>query len=371
VVQVKFRENDRLNFDFLAPMASADGYGYSAEELVRAAVQTHGAQIGYVIHDWADPKYTGTDVKSLEVSRESIGQKEVFVQYFIPYAFYQNRNFPVEIPIGQTMFETTEIPDIWAYCMQFVKGVIVPSEFCKRVFEKKVTVPVHVAPLGVNPLVYPYVERAPSDVFTFLMAGSLHYRKGVEFAVKAFKTEFSRNEKVRLILKTRKDFLDTGREFLDDPRIQVVNCDYDRQDMLDLYHAADCFIACSRGEASGLTPREAMATGIPAIVTNWGGLEEIADERYSYPLDIVGEVEAPPVCTSYDDGITQGQSIGNFCEPSVDHLRTLMREAYDNPQENLAKGRRASEWIARDWNYDICSRKWLDAIERIYDEAHR
>lgn len=362
-----FRDDDRLNFNFVAPMASADGYGYSAEELVRFAVQEHNANIGYIAHDWVDDRYTGEDVKSLKIAREDIELKEVVVVYFIPYAFY---HFQANVTLGQTMFETTEIPDVWAAFCHHTEGLIVPSEFCKEVFQKKVDRPIEVAPLGVNTQTYFYQDREPSSVFTFLMAGLLHYRKGAEFAVKAFKQEFEKDEPVRLILKTRRGFFDIGSERIDDPRIQVIDADYSRSDMLNLYHAGDCFIACSRGEASGLTPREAMATGLPAIVTNWGGLSEIADPRYTYPLDIEGLEDAPAVCSSYDEGITQGQPIGQFSRPSIDHLRRLMREAYENKEATKKKGFDAAMWIQSNWNYSVCSKQWLTAIEKVYDNRH-
>jgi glycosyltransferase involved in cell wall biosynthesis len=365
---IRLKDNGTLNFNMLAPMASADGYGYSAEELIAAATKDHGANIGFITHDWVDKKYTSQFVQDLELPRDQIGQKEVLVVYFIPYAFYQHAGLTHRL-FGQTMFETTEIPDIWAQCCNDnTDGLIVPSEFNKEVFQKKVDKQIEVVPLGVNIDTYKYVERSPSKTFTFLMAGLLHYRKGAEFAVRAFKQEFARSEPVRLVLKTRKGFLDIGAETLDDPRIVVADDEYTRAEMLDLYHAGDCFIACSRGEASGLTPREAMATGIPAIVTNWGGLSEIANPRYTYPIDVEDEEEAPRVCSSYDVGITQGQAIGNFSRPSISSLRAAMREAYENRTETAAKGLAASNWIAREWNYTVCTKKWLTAIERLYDE---
>ena len=323
-------------------MASADGYGYSAEELVYHATKDHKANIGFVTHDWVDKKYTSKEVQDLIVPREDIGLAEVLLVYFIPYAFYQHAGMNSKM-FGQTMFETTEIPDIWGQCCDMTEGLIVPSEFNKQVFQQKVNKPIEVAPLGVNLDTYNLIERKPSNVFTFLMAGVLHYRKGAEFAVRAFKEEFEKDEPVRLVLKTRKGFLDIGTELIDDPRIQVADEDYTREEMRDLYEAGDCFIACSRGEASGLTPREAMATGIPAIVTNWGGLAEIADPRYTFPIEIEGLEEAPPTCSSYDIGITQGQSIGHFARPSIASLRGAMREAYEDKDATAAKGKAAAE----------------------------
>lgn len=363
----KLRDNNQLNFNILAPMASMDGYGYSAEELVQAAVKTHNANIGYLVHDWQDRSCTSQFVQDLEITPPQVDEKEVLVVYFIPHALY---TFQGTVTIGQTMFETTEIPDFWAFLInKHSKGLIVPSDFCAKAFRNKVDVPIAVAPLGVNTETYHYVERQQSDYFTFLMAGLLHYRKGAEFAVRAFKEEFNWDEPVRLVLKTRRDFLDVGEETLDDPRIQVVNADYSRDDMQNLYHAGDCLIACSRGEASGLTPREAMATGLPAIITDWGGLREIADPRFVYTIDIDSEEQAPAVCSSYDQGITQGQSIGNFAKPSVSHLRKQMRHVFENPDEAKIKGAHAAMWMQRDWNYDVCAEHWLNALEFVYDNA--
>ena len=361
---IKLKDNpEGLTFTFTAPMASADGYGYSAEELARWATR-RGAQVKYISHDWQDRRYTGTDVTSLVVDPSEIRNHEVSVVYFLPYAFAQFKSLQ---NFGMTMFETSEIPDVWAeLIIHHTQGLIVPSEFCQEVFAKKVDVPIEVVPLGVNPEIYPWVERPTSPVFTFLMAGMLHYRKGAEFAVKAFQEEFAPDEDVRLILKTRKGMLDIGNEQITDSRIQVVDGDYSREQLLDIYQAADCFVACSRGEASGLTPREAMSTGIPAIVTDWGGLAEIANDSYTYPLRIEGLAPAPAECSSYGAGITQGQSIGHFSVPSVTHLRELMREAFTHQEATRAKGKAASEWVQSNWNYDICASKWLEAIERLY-----
>lgn len=361
---VNFREEDKLNFNIVMPLASRDGYGYSGECLVESAHE-HNANVGVVAHDWQDRHEIAKTVIDAEIGRYDVADKELLVVYFLPYALNVFRS---DVNFCQTMFETTEVPDVWAEIINYrAQGLLVPSIFCKNVFEKKVSVPVEAFPLGVNTQTYYMVEREPSSVFTFLMTGLLHYRKGAEFAVRAFKEEFKPHEKVRLILKTRRGFLDVGDEDIDDGRISVVDADYSRSDMLDLYHAGDCFLAPSRGEASGLTPREAMATGLSVIATNWGGLSEITDGRYTYPLDVEDLEDAPEACSSYEYGITQGQSIGQFARPSITHLRSLMREAFEDQEGNKKKGFDAAMWVQQQWNYSRCGKLWLDAIERLYD----
>lgn len=366
-----------LKFHVVMPTSSMDGYGYSGECLVLGARKL-GADVTYTSHDWKEPTFTDSSLLELEDTeafneintwgtRTMRDSENPLVVYFIPFAFH---HFRAQYQIGQTMFETNEIPDVWAQFCSIPKGLIVPSQFCKDTFAYKVNTQIEVVPLGVDINTYHYMDRTPAKTFTFLMAGLLHYRKGAEFAVRAFKEEFNESEPVRLVLKTRKGFLDIGDETLRDD-IEVINYDYSREEMLDLYHAADCFISCSRGEASGLTPREAMATGLPTIVTDWGGLREIADPMYTYPIGIDDLEDAPKVCSSYSEGITQGQSIGQFCRPSVEQLKRTMREVYEDQKASRFKGRWAAGWIKREWNYEVCAGKWLTAIETIFDEARR
>jgi glycosyltransferase involved in cell wall biosynthesis len=347
-------------FSVVAPLASADGYGVSAEEMVLAATEL-GENIEFISHDWQDPRYT--DAALLNLQAPAITRDTVVV-HFLPFAFTRFRS---TITIGSTMFETDSIPPFWVPCCDATDGIIVPSEHCKQAFQPHLEVPVVVVPLGVDSDFYRHTireDRRPEPLLNFLMAGLLHYRKGAEFAVRAFLDEFD-EPNVRLTLKTRRGFLDVGGQPLDDPRITVIDADYTREEMRRLYQRADCFLAPSRGEASGLTPREAMATGLPTILTDWGGLQEIVDERYSYPIEVDGLEPAPPECSSYDANVAGRQPIGNFARPSIMSLRQRMREVYENREAARAKGLRCSLWVAEHWNWRRCAVLWIDAIERL------
>jgi glycosyltransferase involved in cell wall biosynthesis len=358
-------------FSVVAPLASADGYGVSAEQMVLAAKML-GEDIELVGHDWQDTRFSDPRLLALRSPQVT---RNTAVVHFLPFAFTQFRGR--RTTIGSTMFETDSIPPFWVPCCNATDGVIVPSEHCQQAFQPHLDVPVEVVPLGVDAHFYWPAARwqPPSDErgewkphggkpFTFLMAGLLHYRKGAEFAVKAFLDEFDENEEVRLILKTRRGFLDVGDYgALCDDRIEVIDEDYTREEMRTLYWRSCCFLAPSRGEASGLTPREAMATALPTILTDWGGLKELCDERYSYPVEVECLEPAPPECSSYDANVAGRQPIGNFARPSVVSLRARMREVYENPPDAFARGHRAAKWMQRDWTWAKCAIRWLDVIE--------
>jgi glycosyltransferase involved in cell wall biosynthesis len=347
-------------FSLVAPLASADGYGVSAERMVLAAVEL-GEDIEFISHDWQDPRFT--DPALLDLQAPAISRDTVVV-HFLPFAFTRFRS---TITLGSTMFETDSIPPFWVPCCDATDGIIVPSEHCKQAFQPYLEVPVLVAPLGVDTSFYnpPFGDRnAATSTYIFLMAGLLHYRKGAEFAVRAFLEEFDEPD-VRLVLKTRRGFLDVGGEPLDDPRITVIDADYSREQMRHLYYEADCFLAPSRGEASGLTPREAIATGLPTILTDWGGLQEVAHERYSYPVEVECLEPAPPTCSSYDANVAGRQPIGNFARPSITSLRQRMREVYENQETARTKGLHGGIWVGENWNWGRCAVQWIDAIERL------
>lgn len=361
-------------FTFVAPTASADGYGYSAEALTLAAVREHGADIAFIGYDWADERYT--DPELLEIKARThvaeIHDRDTAVIYFLPFALgsFQGRR----TTINMTMWETDRMPDVWATLAErHCSGMLVPSEHCRSVFSQRVSHPIEVVPFGTDTGLFAEYRRNPDrpEPFRFLMTGMLHYRKGVDFALRAFREEFAANEPVELWLKTRLTFLDPGDErgMLMDPRVKIIADDYAREAMCELYWQADCLLAPSRGEGSGLTPRDAMATGLPVILTDWGGLAEIADERYNWPIPVEALEPAPYENSSYGPGVTGPGELGNFARPSVQYLRAHMREVYEDRAGAYERGRAAADWMRRQWTWEHSAFHWLKAIERLGAEV--
>jgi glycosyltransferase involved in cell wall biosynthesis len=58
--------------------------------------------------------------------------------------------------------------------------------------------------------------------------------------------------------------------------------------MRDLYSLADAFVLPTRGEGWGIPVAEAMAMGLPVIVTNYSGPTEYANEENAYLLPVTG-----------------------------------------------------------------------------------
>jgi hypothetical protein len=100
-------------------------------------------------------------------------------------------------------------------------------------------------------------------------------------------------------------------------------------------------------------------------VTDWGGLQEIANPDCNFVLGIDGEESAlGPI---YPITASGGSSIGRLATPSVEHLRTLMRAAYEDRARTRAMGERAAAWIRSEWTYARCAEKWVEAIARLVE----
>ena len=257
---------------------------------------------------------------------------------------------------GLTMWETNRCPPDWVEKInRYSDGVITPSAFCKRMFEESgVEVPVHVVPLGVDCHEFPYMERPERNPYTFLILGELGgFRKGWAYAYQAFWQAFQGDPRARLIFKTRGD-----RMLADcsERNVEIIDAEYGWPMIRELYQRADCFVFPSTGEGFGLPPREAAATGLPVIATDWSGLQEGGIENYAYPLRVKQMQTA-----LYGPEDIRGQC-GEWAEPDVDHLAELMTFCFENQELARAKGKAASEWIRGHCRWDVTAKQLLEVV---------
>ena len=242
--------------------------------------------------------------------------------------------------VAVTAWESTQPPGDWIEPLNECGAVSVGSQFTRSVLvQAGVSVPVHVHPLGVDSA-FKYINRLPGrKPFTFLMIGDRGLRKGWDIAVKAFRMAFGDSPDHRLIIKT---FAPLGYD-IKHSNVQVLTADFTQEQMIDLYARVDAFVSPNRGEGFGWPPREAAATGLPVIATDWGGTAD--DLRaWGYPLRITGLETA-----WRDTDVLLG--CGEWAVPDVDHLvKQMQYVASGNPairhmaQHSARRVRRLYPW---------------------------
>jgi glycosyltransferase involved in cell wall biosynthesis len=168
-------------------------------------------------------------------------------------------------------------------------------------------------------------------------------RKNPKGLIRAFKLAFSRDEPVRLVLKS--SFGDRHPEQMQELRdaaaganITVIDQVFSPDEVLSLMDACDAYVSLHRSEGLGLTMAEAMLMGKPVIATGFSGNVDFMDESNSllvpYKLVKLGK-SIPP----YEANL-------EWAEPSEEHAAQLMRKVYEDQawaRELGARGKASAE----------------------------
>ena len=354
--------NVNKRFIWSCNYASAQGYGMVAENVVTnlkklgVDVRNPGSVSGNVI---GGGEFVTKE--ALETVGKSCLPDCIEIQHCQPPAI---RGDVVERRWSYTMFESDHTPDSWIEMLNNkVERVIVPSKWLVEAWKGQgLKIPVHVYGHGVDPEVYYYLERPDRDTYTFVHWGELSERKGTDLVYKAFTDEFANAKDARLILKCNKAVFFGAN--LGHPQIEYISATYSKKQMREMLFKADCCVFPTRGEGFGIPPLEAMATGLPTIVTNWSGPADFIDKDDTLYLDYK-MVPANSMYMIYKDFFRPDETAGNWAEPSYEQLRYYMRWCYEHRKEAKDMGKKAAERVTREWLWSHKTAEFISLIDSL------
>lgn len=246
------------------------------------------------------------------------------------------------------------VDEVWAYS-NFVRETYVRSGFPET--------KVFIVPCGVNPGVFnPNPVGGPLPLgtnksFKFLfVGGAATARKGFDILLRAYVNEFSSKEDVCLVVK---DYFYGNVEWQINemrnrpgcPEILYLYSEVPYSIMPGIYRTCDCYVHPYRAEGFGLPILEAMASGLPAIVTGYGPSLDYCNHTNSYlvPAQVVTFPE---------------RSVGGFptvdapfwAEPDGAELARLMRHVFEHREEAREKGRMASSHVLSRYTWENSAR---------------
>lgn len=211
-----------------------------------------------------------------------------------------------------TMWETDAMPNIFRPWFDQFDQVLVPCEDNVELFSKYHDDVAHV-PLGVDTKFWSrdYTGRPQKTggTFKFHAGGSLWKRKGLDLVVQAFNNLKLPN--AELHIKAAPHAFDTPKDKLG-PNIHLHRKWMSLHEQRDWYAQADCFVAPARGEGFGLMPLQAIAMGIPTIVSHSTGQKQFAHLA-------TGVVSC---------GKSKAETCGQWDEPNLQELEELMKAHY-------------------------------------------
>lgn len=246
-----------------------------------------------------------------------------------------------------TMWEAMRLPESFRETLHHFDTVLVPSDQNVELFSRYHPNVKRVL-LGVDPAEWHYVERKPPGAFFDFLIGGSGARKGTDLAftafTKAFQTVSPDMPIPRLIMKNPR-----GEGFQHE-RVVVVAGKLEPEDERDLYASAHCYVQPSRGEGFGLQPLQALAQGLPTILTDAHGHASYAHLGHGISAE-----------AKTSDYFIYGDA-GEWWEPDLDELIDQMRWVYENWGEARAFSAVAAKVIAQDFTWANTADQFLDAV---------
>nr|WP_314876147.1 glycosyltransferase [uncultured Pseudomonas sp.] len=272
-------------------------------------------------------------------------------------------------------WEETAVPfDTITHINDNFDGVIVAASFVKKVLQDSgCRLPVFVCPMGVDHIItqdeppIDDIRPAPGKPLRFLHISSMFERKGPDVLLAGYLNAFTQQDNVELFIKTFPNphnrvheliaELSEGRSNL--PAIVVDESPMDDQGIIALYRSAQALVLPTRGEGFNLPAAEALALGLPVIVTGFGAHVDFCTLRTAELLPFLFA----------KSGSHLGSANSCWVEPDKETLAVKLREIHDkvlNGDAGLEQRRREGIELIRNaytWEQSaqavMASAQWL------------
>lgn len=252
-----------------------------------------------------------------------------------------------------------------------------PTTWCRNVYIDSGidSDKIQVIPNGIDPQLFtPYGKKLPlktNKKIKFLFVGGTIYRKGIDILLDTFVSTFTKHDDVCLVIKdmggdsfykgqTAKEYINKLQLINDTPDIEYIDEMLDEKDIAALYRACDVFVSPYRGEGFSLPTLEAMACGLPVIVTKDGATDDFVDESVGWRIS----ASKKALDMKMGDRTFVGQA--HLLEPDTEHFSSILREAYDSSTSLISVGLLASHRARTNFTWRKSTIKSLKRLDFLY-----
>lgn len=249
-----------------------------------------------------------------------------------------------------------------------------PSNFSRQSFINS-GIPfdmVQVIPNGIDPVLFsPHGSKYPlrtAKRVRLLYVGGTIYRKGFDILLEAYLNTFSSEDDVVLVVKdmggdtfyrgqTAKDLIREAQLTSNTAEIIYLDNSMTEEEIASLYRACTVFVSPYRGEGFSLPTLEAMACGLPVVVTKGGSTDDFTDIDCAWYIN----AEKMSIGNAIDNKLLTGEAF--LLEPNRDELCSTLKYIAGNPTQAYSAGIIASAKARKDWTWRHATIKALERID--------
>ena len=366
---------ERLPFTIQTHTGSPTGYAETAVVMIRGLLE-EGVEVHYLCtHDdfiYEPPSYDAfvNDIRKIEPEDEPIQ-----IVYSIAPLFHHNSG---KYKIGWTMMETDRLSDRWVRACNKMGEGWCPTYSNKESFVASgVRVPVKVVPLPIDtkrftPNLLPMIYHGDHD-FRFFAVGWWQLRKRWDLLCTCFQEVFSDKKNVGLIIKTicqegHEPIIDQIHNWIGkecDDQIAVIEGAYPWWEYAMMMRSAHAFVLPTAGEGFGCPPLQALALGMPVIVTDCLGTgETMRDEDGNvYPGVRLTKAGVEPTLVQHE--YYRGS---NWWAGDPEDLKAAMWDMYTNYAEWKEQAKTGCALVHANYSGSAVALRIKKELSRIYEE---
>ncbi|KKN62399.1 hypothetical protein LCGC14_0511950 [marine sediment metagenome] len=276
--------------------------------------------------------------------------------------FWEWSQYEVKLRIGLCLSEHqsffTDNPSTMIQNINQCDFLLCPSYAAMQAYlEAPIEIPIYLMPFGVDEAEFRYYSRDfEEDTFKFLHLGVTQFRKGSWLIIDAWLKAFKKEEPVSLTIATSKNtpmFSQLQKEFGEHPQITFTKRKV--ASSTEHYYQHHVLISPHLAEGFALCIPEAMATGMPCIVSRCSAPREYFQKEFGWWIEMSELYSPVNQCKS---GIS-----GLWRLPDADSLAEKMRYAYEHRRECLEKGQVASDFVLANLTWAHSANKALEIIK--------
>lgn len=248
--------------------------------------------------------------------------------------------------IGYLPWESTKLREHWIEPMENVDEIWTPSPVVAQWFEDEgITRPIYVYQHGVEPR-WVNRKRHVDGTLQVLHHGAEALRKGGNDTIRAFMDTLWQSD-AQLVLK----MLLQQFNLHDSKHIRLERGKMEIDELVALYQACHLMVYPSWGEGFGLTPLQAMATGMPVLITKgWAPYE------YLLPEECLIESELVP--SPWEE-----HHPGKMFKPDQADLRAKLADLVDNYEYQSDFAYNLAPKVHQDYDWVELTRKAFAHLE--------